>query len=241
MSLKFNNLPKFYTTQATSSIITLGENDSRHAIKSLRLRVGDKMDVIDGMGNSFISEIVDDNPKKTTAKILKKVTYKADIPLHLAFCPTKSNTKNELIVEKAVEIGARTISPIFSQNSERRHWNSKRMEKIVIAAIKQSKRYWLPEIKAPSTFSEFIDSVEEIQHNLIAHCKEGKKTPLSKLVDCTKAQLILIGPEGDFTEKEYSLAEQSNFSSASLGDNILRVETAAISAFSFVKIIYNGM
>ena len=68
LSLKFNNLPKFYTTQASSSIITLGENDSRHAIKSLRLRVHDKMDVIDGMGNSFITEIVDDNPKKTTAQ-----------------------------------------------------------------------------------------------------------------------------------------------------------------------------
>ena len=235
MSLKFNNLPKFYTTQATSSIITLGENDSRHAIKSLRLRVGDKMDIIDGMGNSFITEIVDDNPKKTTAKILKKVTYMADIPLHLAFCPTKSNTKNELIVEKAVEIGATTISPIFSQNSERRYWNSKRMEKIVIAAIKQSKRYWLPEIKDPSTFSEFIDSVEEIQHNLIAHCKEGKKTPLSKLVDCTIAQLILIGPEGDFTENEIALALQNNFKAVELGSNRLRTETACMVALALMK------
>lgn len=227
-------MPTFFSINISQSTIILDENDSRHAIKSLRLKSKDQINIIDGRGTLYTTEIIDNNPKKTIVTILNKKSFKADIPLQLAFCPTKNNDKNELVVEKAVEIGVTKIFPVFSQNSERRKWNSQRMEKICISALKQSGRYWLPEIHQPCSFKDFITS-KHSEKNFIAHCKDAPKKTLSNVVDSSKNQLILIGPEGDFTVEEIELALKNNFYAVDLGKNRLRTETACLVALALMK------
>ena len=213
----------------------LDEINSRHAIKSLRLSKGDKIKVVNGHGDLFYSEIVNPNPKKTEINVLKKESFKKDVSLILAFSPTKNNDRNEWVIEKGVEIGMTECFPILTQNSERRKWNSKRMNKIAISAMKQSGRFWLTKIHEPINIETFLT----IQHNCrkyIAHCKDSKKESIHKLTNAKEPQLILIGPEGDFTENEIQMATKNNFVTIDLGSTRLRTETACIVALSLLKL-----
>lgn len=225
----------FYSNSIAEKEITLDENDSRHAIRSLRLKLNDSVQVVSGKGELFHTKILIDHPKKTVLSIVKKDLFKADIPLVLAFCPTKNNDKNELVVEKAVEIGVTKILPIFSQNSERRKWKTDRMNKIAIAAMKQSGRYWLPEIIDPMNFDDFITTCE-IQNRFIAHCRDQEKVSINSIKEPKKPQLILIGPEGDFSKEEINVALKNQFKAVDIGKNRLRTETACITALSILKI-----
>lgn len=225
----------FYVKEISTKTIFLDETNSRHAVKSLRLKSGDQLNVVNGKGGLFHTEIVNPHPKKTELFIKHKETFKEDIPLILAFAPTKNNDRNELVIEKGIEIGMTACYPIFSQNSERRKWNTERMHKIAIAAMKQSGRYWLTKIHEPINFESFID-INLPKNRLIAHCKTSKKQPIDHLTNSSNAQLIVIGPEGDFTEKEIKLAESKLFKSIHLGSNRLRTETACIAAISLLKL-----
>jgi 16S rRNA (uracil1498-N3)-methyltransferase len=108
------------------------------------------------------------------------------------------------------------------------------MKKICVSALKQSGRYWLPKIHEPSSFSDFIN-LSFSENKYIAHCKNQTKTPLSSLADATSPQLILIGPEGDFTIEEIELALKNNFKPVDLGTNRLRTETACLVAITLMK------
>ena len=227
----------FYSNNISEREISLDENDSRHAIKSLRLKINDSVNVVSGKGELFKTKISDANPKKTILTVSSKEQFKAENPLILAFSPTKNNDRNEWVIEKAIEIGITTCIPVFTQNSERRKWNSIRMNKIAIAAMKQSGRYWLPKICEPIKFNDFITSMQ-IKNKFIAHCKNGDKKALSLLANSKEPQLILIGPEGDFTNEEIKLAESNMFIETSLGSNRLRTETACIAALSILKLSY---
>jgi 16S rRNA (uracil1498-N3)-methyltransferase len=228
-------LTTFYLKEISSSAIFLDEINSRHAIKSLRLKIGDHINIVNGKGSVFQCKIVNPHPKKTELLIEGKEAYNEDIPLILAFAPTKNNDRNEWVIEKGVEIGMTECYPIFSQNSERRKWNSERMEKIAISAMKQSGRYWLTKIHDPINFQDFI-AIDHPENKLIAHCRSSTKKPLHNLTKSSKPQLIVIGPEGDFTEKEIQLAEKNEFTSIHLGENRLRTETACISSLSVLKL-----
>jgi 16S rRNA (uracil1498-N3)-methyltransferase len=227
-------LPTFYANQISNKEITLDENDSRHAIKSLRLKVNDTVKVVSGNGELFITSIIESHPKKTVLSIQKRIVHEKETPLILAFAPTKNNDRNEWIIEKGIEIGMTLCIPIYSQNSERRKWNSDRMKKISIAAMKQSGRYWLPEINDPVNFNDFIIS-QQPDFKFIAHCKQANKQSLKKLAVEKAAQLILIGPEGDFTKQEIELAKANKFKEITLGNNRLRTETACLVALSLLK------
>ena len=229
------NLSTFFLRNIEGDISFLSENDSRHAIKVLRHKNGDQLSIIDGLGIDAIAEILDAHPKKTKIKILKKKNKNKPIQLALAFCPTKSNDRNSFIFEKASEIGVTDFYPIVSQNSERRKWNTERMNKIAISAMKQSGRYWLTKIHAPINFEDFI-AIDHPKNKLIAHCRSSLKKPLHDLTSSSKPQLIVIGPEGDFTENEIQLAEKNEFTSIHLGENRLRTETACISSLSILKL-----
>ena len=228
-------MPTFYANQISNKEITLDENDSRHAIKSLRLKVNDIVKVVSGNGESFITSIIESHPKKTILSIQERTVYKKETPLILAFAPTKNNDRNEWIIEKGIEIGMTLCIPIYTQNSERRKWNSDRMKKISIAAMKQSERYWLPVINDPVSFNDFIIS-HQPDNKFIAHCKKANKQALIKLVNKKSPQLILIGPEGDFTNEEIKLALENNYKAVELGNNRLRTETACLVALSLMKI-----
>ena len=227
-------MPLFFTI-SDSEIVELDENDSRHAIKSLRLKEGDAVNLINGAGKITNAIITIADSKKTTCKIIDSSSTIPHISLALAFSPTKNNDRNEWIIEKCTEIGITEFYPVYSQHSERRKWNKERMHKIAIAALKQSGNLWLPKINEPCNFNELIQLSEQFKNKFIAHCRSSNKKPLNNVIQQNEPQLILIGPEGDFTANEIDKAVKNGFNEVLLSENTLRTETAAILAISIMK------
>ena len=229
---KTNLMPRFYVPYIENEEIELSELDSKHAIRVLRLKEGDDITIMDGKGILAEGVIIDDNVKKTKVKVNKADFYDPPLKLILAFSPTKSNDRNEWIVEKGTELGMTDCYPIFTHHSERRKWNSDRMQKIAVSAVKQSGNPWLPQLHEAQTFDDFITTIEFKGVKMMAHCGEGEKTKISELANPLKNQLVLIGPEGDFSMEEIEKAIQHNFQFVNLGDLTLRTETACITALS---------
>ena len=225
----------FLTDGIENGICFLTESESRHAVKVLRMKNKDELSIINGNGLYGEGEIIDSNPKKTKIKIRDLKKIKKPVPLALAFCPTKNNDRNKLIIEKATEIGVTDFFPIISQNSERRKWNNERFEKVLISSIKQSQRFWLPTIHPVEKFNDFIKK-NSYKVKFLAHCKEGEKIQLKKNSNSLESQVIVIGPEGDFTSEEIELANANNYKMISLGNNRLRTETACIAAVTLMKL-----
>ena len=231
------DLATFFVNDINENHIILDENDSKHAIKVLRLKKGDVIDIINGSGIRAKGEIIENHPKKTTVRLFDKIHFPKLTTLSLAFCPTKNNDRNDWIIEKATEIGVTDFYLIYSQNSERRKINHERIKKITVSALKQSGNLWLPKIHGLMNYKEFINNNLSIQNKFIAHCKGSKKNELTTLVKSSEPQLLVIGPEGDFTLEEINLAEEKGFKMVSIGENRLRTETACITGISLLKLI----
>lgn len=231
----------FYSTAINLNTITLDENDSKHAIRVLRLQTGNQIHVVDGKGNLYECEIVDAHPKKCTLNILKTdFQQNPYAQISIAVAPTKNNNRYEWFLEKATEIGIGSIFPIITKNSERKVIKEDRMEKVIIAAMKQSLKSYLPALKATQTLKGLISSIKDKEINLlIAHCySDISKTNLTQVVDTKKSTLLLIGPEGDFSHDEVKYALDNGFQSVTLGNTRLRTETAAIVACTKLNMLY---
>ena len=208
---------------------TLSELESKHCIKVLRKVNGDKIELVNGIGGQFECVIIDDHYKKCKVKIMKHTHHKPqEKELHIAMAIPKSSERLEWFLEKATELGITKLSIINCTNSERRTINQKRLEKIVISALKQSKRFYLPKIEDPIPFLKFI---ENEPNGYIGHCYEGNKTHARSI---SKVAPILIGPEGDFSLQEVEEAKQSGYIEIELSENRLRTETAALSAVFYL-------
>ena len=233
----------FYTPDITPDTYTLNEEESKHAIRVLRLAVGDAIVLIDGKGGLYNATIIDDQPKRCMVKITdaKKETGKRSWQLHIAIAPTKSNDRTEWFVEKAVEIGIDGISLLDCTNSERSVVKTERLQKVAISAIKQSMKAYLPALDEIVDFKKFISgSVEFKGQKFIAHCNNRDALPhLKTLYSVQQNALILIGPEGDFTPAEVKLALDNGFKEISLGTSRLRTETAALYACTTINILNN--
>jgi 16S rRNA (uracil1498-N3)-methyltransferase len=195
----------------------------------------DELSIINGNGLYGKGEIIDSSLKKIKIKIRELKEIKKPVPLTLAFCPTKNNDRNKLIIEKSTEIGVTDFFPLISQNSERRKWNIERFEKVLISSTKQSQRLWLPTIHPAEKFNDFIKKIS-YKLKFLAHCKEGEKIQLKKISNSLESQVIVIGPEGDFTSEEIELSKANNYKMISLGNNRLRTETACIAAVTLMKL-----
>ncbi|MCW3085213.1 MAG: rRNA ((1498)-N(3))-methyltransferase [Bacteroidetes bacterium] len=233
----------FYTPDITPDTYTLSEEESKHAIRVLRLKIGDKIVLIDGKGGLYDATITDDHPKRCTVKItaVKKETGKHNWQLHIAIAPTKSNDRTEWFVEKAVEIGIDEISLLDCANSERSVAKTERLQKVAVSAIKQSMKAYLPAVNEIIDFKKFITlSATFTGEKFIAHCNNREALPhLKTLYSPQQNALILIGPEGDFTPEEVKLALDNGFKEISLGTSRLRTETAALYACTTINIINN--
>ena len=227
---------RFYSTQITETQITLNENDSKHAVKALRLAVADEIEIVDGKGNIYQCEIESPHPKKCVCTIIKK-TIATPLPyhLHIAIAPTKNIDRLEWFLEKATEMGISKITPLLCQHSERKLMKPERLERILISAMKQSLKAEKPILHPLTKFKDFVTQSFTGQ-KLIAHCEDGEKTTLNNLDKGLKRHTILIGPEGDFGNNEILLAKENGFVPLSLGESRLRTETAAVVA---VAGIYN--
>lgn len=230
----------FYTPNInpTDSTYQLNNVESKHAIKVLRLKIGDELALVDGIGNFYQAEIMDDNHKKCMVNII--AAKKEDDPsfaLHIAIAPTKNNDRMEWFIEKATEIGISEISFIICDHSERKVLKTDRLKKRAIAAMKQSLKATLPIINEPLNFKEFLRLANQT-NGYIAYCDEitGKnllKRAYPEREDC----VILIGPEGDFSANEVESAIATGFKPVSLGNSRLRTETAGIVACHTINLI----
>lgn len=204
--------------------------ESRHIVKVLRKKDSDILHVTDGNGHLFTTQITLASDNKCTVKI---VSYEkkgpSKIQLHLAVAPTKMNDRYEWFLEKATEIGIAQITPVICDHSERKQVNVERMEKILISAMKQSNQCYLPKLNAPVAFKDFVKLKSDGQR-FIAHCEETQKQSLKTVLQPNVDVTMLIGPEGDFSDKEIALALESQYIPVMLGQTRLRTETAAIVA-----------
>jgi len=223
----------FYTPDiiAASPTYFLNEEESKHAIRVLRLQAGDRVQLIDGKGNFYVAEITDAHPKKTQLSIVSVEPdfNKRNHYLHIAVAPTKNIERLEWFLEKATEIGIDEISLIICQRSERKEAKTDRLNKIITSAIKQSIKAWHPILSEPVQFSKLLAMPFDGQ-KYIAHCEPGDKISLKENIKPLGKYLILIGPEGDFAPKEIDDAIKSGFKAITLGNSRLRTETAALEA-----------
>jgi 16S rRNA (uracil1498-N3)-methyltransferase len=229
----------FYNSdiKSTDTIFQFDKEESKHIIKVLRKRGGDIIHITNGKGYLFHSEITLESEKKCEVRIIKIDAFEArKYNLHIAIAPTKMNDRLEWFLEKATEIGIDEISLILCDHSERKTFKIDRAEKIIQAAMKQSNQFYLPKINEPIPFSDFI-SKETNSSKFIAHCEEDKKDSFKNGIQANQNILVLIGPEGDFSPKEITLALKNNFIPVSLGNTRLRTETAGIVACHTVALI----
>jgi len=218
-------MAQFYAPnlQITDTSYFLTEEESKHCIRVLRMQVDDSLELINGKGLLFQVIIIEAHPKKCAVKVLSVVQMPAPKKeIHIAIAPTKNMDRMEWFVEKAGEIGLTKLSLIKCHNSERKVCNLERMQKIAIAAMKQSKQYYLPEIEELISFNTFLAKYPK---GMIAHCYQEEKT---EIATATQTGPLLIGPEGDFSKEELALALKSGYLPVSLGENRLRTETAAL-------------
>ncbi|NHM06790.1 16S rRNA (uracil(1498)-N(3))-methyltransferase [Flavobacterium sp. CYK-4] len=229
----------FYNPEIDSSTLSFNfdREESKHIIKVLRKKEGDKLFVTNGLGFLFVVEITIASDSKCSVKIVE--TQQAEpskFNLHLAVAPTKMNDRYEWFLEKVTEIGVAEITPIICEHSERKVVKTDRLEKILVSAMKQSKQFYLPKLNEAVSFKAFINQPYEGQL-LIAHCEETDKKTLKNILKPNLDVTILIGPEGDFSSKEIEQALEKKFVPVSLGQTRLRTETAAVIACHSVVFI----
>lgn len=211
--------------------------ESKHIIKVLRKKEGDVLQLTNGNGYLFEAEILEANPKKCKAQIISsEKTITRLHTLHLAVAPTKMNDRFEWFLEKATEIGVNEITPILCEHSERRVIKPERLKKVMQSAMKQSLQTFLPKLNPLTTYEDFLAKTSG-DLKFIAHCEDNEKAELKRRLAADKDVVILIGPEGDFSNNEISLAYEKGFTPVSLGRNRLRTETAAVYACTVVSII----
>ncbi len=232
----------FYNPELDNSAtqFTFNQEESKHISKVLRKKEGDILNITNGKGYVFEAKIITADPKKCKAQIIdRNKKHQTKHWLHMAVAPTKMNDRFEWFLEKATEIGVNEITPIFCDHSERKKVKLERLEKVIQSGMKQSLRAFLPKLNTPISFKEFANQERE-GLLFIAHCQDEEKLDLKRRVAPDKDITILIGPEGDFSDKEIQAAYDKGFLPISLGNSRLRTETAAIVACTTVAMINNG-
>ena len=230
----------FYSRDIEGGSCRLDPEESSHCTRVLRHRSGDEICVIDGEGTMYRCRLTDDSPKGAEALILEAFPGWGSHSYHLtvACCPTKNNERFEWFVEKATEVGVDRIVPIIGDRSERKVHRSDRSRRIALAAAKQSLKSAIPVIDEAMSVRDFIAGAKEEEGSdelrLIACCFEGE-TPRLSITEAlrgaaTRRIVVMIGPEGDFSEEEAALAVRSGFIPIHLGSSRLRTETAALTA-----------
>jgi len=220
----------FYVPNLASGNV-LPEEESQHAVKVLRLQVGDAIVVVDGVGGFYNARITDPHHKHCGFEIIETILEygKRDYKLHIAIAPTKNIERLEWFIEKATEIGIDEITPVVCRFSERKIVKEERLEKIIVSAAKQSVKAYFPQLNPLCTFDELMKKHAASQ-KFIAHCYEEDKRLLQTEITKSSDVLVLIGPEGDFSKEEVQKAISLGFIPVSLGESRLRTETAGVVA-----------
>jgi len=221
----------FYSPLLNGQTAPLPPEEANHALRVLRLTRGTEVAVTDGKGNMGYGIVGEISSRECTINISSIIPefgrrlYK----LNIAVSPLKNRDRYEWFVEKCVEIGVDTITPLVSARTEKTNIRPDRLEKIILSAMKQSVKAYLPELNPPTTFDSFIKQKRNTTC-LIAHCNPGHREPLPSQLKKGEDVTILIGPEGDFTPEEVAIANSMGYISVHMGHSRLRTETAGIAA-----------
>lgn len=228
----------FYAPDIAGNTYTLPEEESKHCIRVLRLNIGDEITLIDGKGNLFTASIANPNPKRCEVIVtdVKTEFGKRNFYLHIAIAPTKNIERLEWFLEKATEIGIDEITPILCDRSERKLVNNDRLEKIIVSAVKQSIKAYVPKLNEMISLKQFLNQHIEGQ-KFIAHCNSWDLPHLKNNLQLSSKVTILIGPEGDFTPSEVEQSMSKGYEEISLGTSRLRTETAGVVACHTVSLI----
>jgi len=227
----------FYQPDIKQGVFQLDPEESRHCVKVLRKKEGDPIRIADGKGTFYDAVISDANAKACGFEIVQEKFIAPDsFHIHIALAPTKNLDRTEWFVEKAIEIGIHQLSFILCDNAERKVLKTERLIRKAISAMKQSQRAYLPQISELTGFGEFVGQ-EKAKHQLIAYLGEHPQPELVNAVSPASSYLVLIGPEGDFSNQEVKQAIAFGYQPVSLGKSRLRTETAGITACHTLQIL----
>ncbi|MCF0175904.1 MAG: 16S rRNA (uracil(1498)-N(3))-methyltransferase [Bacteroidales bacterium] len=258
----------FHSNMCDGAFVTLDREESRHCVKVLRHVAGDRVKVIDGKGTLLDCTLVDASDKGASLRVESRTENWGSHPYRLSMgvCPTKNADRFEWFAEKACELGTDSITPLWGDHSERRVFKAERLERILVAAAKQSLKAAVPQVGEPAGVRAFAAAAPEDAVKLIAYCFEDGNCPRISVAAALEEALgtaapnavytdggenvsyssadkpeivILIGPEGDFSREEAEFAVARGFRPVHLGSSRLRTETAALTAVEAVYLHFN--
>jgi 16S rRNA (uracil1498-N3)-methyltransferase len=235
----------YFKSRAQNGNPILEEDELGHCVRTLRKQVGDNLHLIDGVGGLYLGELLSFDKRQAEVRILENLPRQlpSALDLHLVVAPTKNMDRVEWLLEKAIEIGLARFTPLLASHSERKNIRVDRLEKIALAAAKQSLNLQLPQIDEMIDFKSFMQQNVANETNFIAHCYADEPRQFLPLalqnVATTAANTpqkitILIGPEGDFSPKEVAEAIKNGYKAIILGNTRLRTETAGLIAAAMV-------
>lgn len=229
---------RFYCPDIADTL-TLGEEDSKHCVKVLRMAEGDTIEVVDGNGTLYTCRIAMAHPKRCAVEVVDSVKQ---LPhwgcrITLAIAPTKNLDRIEWLVEKCVEMGIDRIIPLRCHNSERTVLKTERLKKIMVSAMKQSLKATLPQLDEMTPIEQVIGQAGS-GVRCIAYCDallpREERLSLATAYKPGQDVTVLIGPEGDFSPEEVAMAREAGFVPVTLGESRLRTETAGLMAVAWI-------
>ncbi|MDR2235430.1 MAG: 16S rRNA (uracil(1498)-N(3))-methyltransferase [Chryseobacterium sp.] len=228
---------KLFYGHIENNLVTIHDEEQQHIVKVLRMKDGEEIYVTDGQGNLASGKLLIEG-KKAGIEVSE---IKTDLPgfspkLHIAIAPTKNIDRIEFFVEKAVEMGVSEISIIVTEKTERKNINIDKIRKQAIAASKQSLRFHFPVIHEVVKLTDFLQNTDP-EYTFVAHCHENLDRTDLNAIPQLEQLTFLIGPEGDFSEKEISFLAGNRIKAVSLGNQRLRTETAGVfvAAWNYFK------
>ena len=236
-------LPRFFYNGplAEHEIVSLDADTAKHVWQVLRMQPDDRIMLTDGKGTvaEGIIHVAERHKCDVTIEQVMVYTRNGNV-LHLCVAFTKNNSRNEWLLEKATELGVASIIPITTSRSEKAHVRHDRWQKILQSAILQSQQHYLPELAEVRPLNDVLENYHSMPVKLVAHCMpDANKRSLPEMLKPPGETILLIGPEGDFTEEEVNLCIEKGYKPVSLGAQRLRTETAAIAAAAYFNVVHD--
>lgn len=224
----------FYAENHLGDELYFSPEETLHARRVLRKNLGDKMHCTDGLGTLYFCELTDWKPTMTARIIEIQQKNHQQLKLHLVAAPTKNIQRTEILVEKAIEFGLASYTPIWTFHSERKTIRMDRIQRIGVSAMKQSLKLHKTEFRSPQSLDQYLETMDKNVPHFIAHCRTDRaKIPIQN-ISVHKEVVVLIGPEGDFSVSEINQSLASGIQGLHLGENRLRSETAGIYVASWL-------
>lgn len=227
---------RFHATDLGPDLVSLPDEEAHHAVHVLRIQPGSRILLADGRGTTALADVLEAGKRGCVVSVTERTTHAAErsARIHIAVAPTKQNDRSEWFVEKAVEIGVDRITPLVTARTERSKLRIDRLDRVAISAMKQSQRAWLPTIDELTPLDELLQRELPTQR-YFGWC-EGEHTSLMHGYSGHADSLVLVGPEGDFTNTEADALRERHFKAVSLGSARLRTETAALAACTWMSL-----